>query len=73
MGREARANLRSLEGGKPRQYVAFQRVLRGIKFFKDDRAGFVQWLAGQPLTDDQWAQCERVWRELHLDTLEESA
>jgi ferric-dicitrate binding protein FerR (iron transport regulator) len=65
VGRAARANQRSLDGGKPRTYVAFQRCLRACRTFGDDRAAFHAWLASTSTTEAQCARMQEIWDALH--------
>ncbi len=65
MGRAARANPRSRDGGKPAAYCSFQRCLRAVRQFGDDRAGFLRWLDTTSVGDHQRAAMERIWSELH--------
>ena len=65
MGRAARANPRSQDGGKPRAYCAFQRCIRAVRQFQGDRAGFVHWLDSMSVGAHQRAAMERIWAELH--------
>ena len=65
MGRNARLNPRSRAGGKPKAYCSFQRAIRAVRTFGDDRAGFVRWLDSTSVGDHQRAAMERIWSELH--------
>lgn len=65
MGRAARANPRSREGGKPAKYASFQRIVRAVKFFGDDRRGFEAWCQARSLSGHNLAALERIWDELH--------
>ena len=65
MGRAARANPRSTDGGKPRAYCSFQRCIRAVRTFGDDRAGFVRWRDSTAAGEHQRAGMERIWSELH--------
>lgn len=65
MGHAARVNPRSTEGGKPRAYCSFQRCIRAVHTFGEDRAGFVRWLDSTAAGEHQRAAMERIWSELH--------
>jgi hypothetical protein len=65
MGHAARANPRSTAGGKPRAYCSFQRCIRAVRTFGEDREGFDHWRDSTSVATHQRAAMERVWRELH--------
>ena len=77
MGRAARLNPRSTDGGKPRAYCSFQRCLRAVRQFGDDSIGFQRWLDTTSAGPHHRAAMERIWEELHpaprvvLHTLDE--
>lgn len=63
MGRLARLNPRSREGGKPKAYCSLHRVWRGVEFYKDDRAGFDQWIESRNVGDIDRIGLEKIWSE----------
>lgn len=65
VGRQARANPRSPDGGKPRAYCSFQRAIRAVRVFGDDRKGFDRWLDSTAISDPQRSAMNRIWSELH--------
>lgn len=69
MGRAARANPRSTAGGKPRAYCSFNRCLRAVRTFGDDREGFDRWLTTTSVNSVHRHQMERIWRELHPEPM----
>ena len=77
MGREARRNARSTDGGKPRAYASFHRCVRAVRTFGDDAAAFSRWLDSTSVGPHHRAAMERIWAELHpaplvtLHTLDE--
>lgn len=68
MGHAARANPRSTEGGKPPAYCSFQRCLRAVRTFGEDRAGFDRWLDTTSAGEHHRAAMNRIWSELHPAT-----
>lgn len=70
MGYAARANLRSVAGGKPRAFVALHRLWRMVDFFQGDRVAFDQWLeTRRALTPDGRAAVEELWRRRYPEPL----
>ncbi len=65
MGREARANLRSTEGGKPAPFVSLHRLWRAVAQFHDDRPGFERWMDSRDLSLPHRATLEKLWSEQH--------
>ena len=65
MGHAARHNPRSPDGGKPRAYCSFQRCIRAVRVFGNDRDGFDAWLDSTSVGPHQRARMERIWSELH--------
>lgn len=65
MGHAARTNPRSRDGGKPVAYCSFQRCIRAVRYFGDDRSGFDAWLDRTSVGPHQRAAMERIWSELH--------
>jgi hypothetical protein len=57
MGRAARANARSTDGGKPKAYASFHRCIRACKTFG--------WLASTSATEAHCARMQKIWDELH--------
>ena len=69
MGHAARSNPRSPAGGKPAAYCSFQRCLRAVRTFGDDRKGFDRWLDTTCVGPHQRAAMNRIWSELHPEPM----
>jgi hypothetical protein len=69
LGRNARLNPRSQEGGKPKAYCSFQRAIRACQTFGDDAVAFRKWLDSTMVSDAQRARMEKIWSELHPQPL----
>lgn len=65
MGRAARSNPRSQEGGKPKAYCSFQRCVRAVRSFGNDLVGFERWLASTSATEKHCTAMRKIWSELH--------
>lgn len=75
MGRAARANLRSPEGGKPAKFCSFHRCIRAVRTFGGDEARFHAWLDRTAAGPHHRAAMQRVWDEINpkpLVTLHQS-
>lgn len=68
MGYAARANPRSMDGETTHAEASKHRIWRAVAYFKGNRPGFEDWLAGyQQLPADYRATLERVWDEQNPD------
>lgn len=65
MGRAARANPRSREGGTPAAYASLHRLWRAVAFFGNDRSAFDRWLDDKAISSRQRQRLERLWQEQH--------
>ncbi len=65
MGRAARLNPRSRDGGKPPAFASLHRLWRAAGVFGDDYAAFDKWASHPSITPDMRAKLEKLWTERH--------